>query len=220
MITAIGISRSRWGSTAAATSSFPDWVLRYVIAAALELLADSGLSDAERGLAAQVAQRPDDAASRRQLLASLEGGAAEGEPPGGGRLGATSLAQDALSPRLQIGINLLPAIVAANQSLAATDINRHLPIYLVYREDRYQAEQLKPRINQVGKIHPVDIGPNGVSHSLYPDLVPFSPLIRFGGMLVIGHGIEPATICFLINPSCPGPVSMVIALHLVAIHPF
>lgn len=68
-------------------------------------------------------------------------------------LGATSLAQDALSPRLQIGINLLPAIVAANQSLAATDINRHLPIYLVYREDRYQAEQLKPRINQFGKIH-------------------------------------------------------------------
>ncbi|MGB5329214.1 MAG: YfiR/HmsC family protein [Gammaproteobacteria bacterium] len=67
-------------------------------------------------------------------------------------LGTISLAQDALSPRLQIGINLLPAIVAANQSLAATDNSRNLPIYLVYAEDRYQAEQIKPRINQVGKI--------------------------------------------------------------------
>jgi len=67
-------------------------------------------------------------------------------------LGTSSLAQDALSPRLQIGINLLPAIVAANQSLAATDIKRNLPIYLVYREDRYQGEQLKQRISQVGKI--------------------------------------------------------------------
>jgi hypothetical protein len=67
-------------------------------------------------------------------------------------LGTTSLAQDGLSPRLQIGINLLPAIIAANQSLAATDISQNLPIYLVYREDLYQAEQLKPRIDQLGKI--------------------------------------------------------------------
>ena len=67
-------------------------------------------------------------------------------------LGTTSLAQDPLSPRLQIGINLLPAIVAANQSLAATDINRNLPIYLVYRENRYPAEQLEQHIVQVGKI--------------------------------------------------------------------
>ena len=66
-------------------------------------------------------------------------------------LGTTSLAQDPLSPRLQIGINLLPAIVAANQSLAATDIDRNLPIYLVYRENRYQGEQLRQRIDQVGK---------------------------------------------------------------------
>lgn len=66
--------------------------------------------------------------------------------------GTTSLAQDALSPRLQIGINLLPAIVAANQSLAATDIDRSLPIYLVYRENRYQAEQLRQRIDRVGRI--------------------------------------------------------------------
>ena len=67
-------------------------------------------------------------------------------------LGTTSLAQDPLSPRLQIGINLLPAIVAANQSLAATDIDRNLPIYLVYRENRYLSEQLKQRIEQLDKI--------------------------------------------------------------------
>jgi len=67
-------------------------------------------------------------------------------------MGSASLAQDGLSPRLQIGINLLPAIVAANQSLAATDNSLSLPIYLVFREDRYLAEQLKQRISQVGKI--------------------------------------------------------------------
>ena len=67
-------------------------------------------------------------------------------------LGTTTLAQDLLSPRLQIGINLLPAIIAANQRLAATDISQNLPIYLLFREDRYQAEQLKPRLDQVGKI--------------------------------------------------------------------
>ena len=67
-------------------------------------------------------------------------------------MGTSSLAQDALSPRLQIGINLLPAIVAANQSLAATDIDRNLPIFMVYREDRYPGEQLKQRINQIGNI--------------------------------------------------------------------
>ncbi len=36
-------------------------------------------------------------------------------------VGLPSLAQDAASPRLKIGINLLPAIIAANQSLAASD---------------------------------------------------------------------------------------------------
>jgi hypothetical protein len=66
--------------------------------------------------------------------------------------GATLLAQEVLSPRLQIGVNLLPAIIAANKSLASTDISRDLPIYLVYREDPYQAERLEPRINQIEKI--------------------------------------------------------------------
>ena len=51
-------------------------------------------------------------------------------------VGLPSLAQDAASPRLKIGINLLPAIIAANQSLAASDGTNNLPIYLVYRENR------------------------------------------------------------------------------------
>ena len=67
-------------------------------------------------------------------------------------IGTTSLAQDRLSPRLQIGINLLPAIVAANTSLARSDTRQTLPVYLVYREDRYQAEQIEPGIIQIEKI--------------------------------------------------------------------
>jgi len=67
-------------------------------------------------------------------------------------VGLPSLAQDAASPRLKIGINLLPAIIAANQSLAASDGTNSLPIYLVYLENRRLAQQLEPGLRQVGEI--------------------------------------------------------------------
>lgn len=67
-------------------------------------------------------------------------------------IGLPLLAQETASPRLQIGINLLPAIVAANQSLAASDGTNNLPIYLVYRENRRLAQQLEPSLLQVGEI--------------------------------------------------------------------
>ncbi|MBT8435961.1 MAG: DUF4154 domain-containing protein [Gammaproteobacteria bacterium] len=67
-------------------------------------------------------------------------------------VGLPSLAQEAASPRLQIGINLLPAIVAANQSLAVSDGTNKLPIYLVYGENRHLAQQLEPGLRQVGEI--------------------------------------------------------------------
>lgn len=66
--------------------------------------------------------------------------------------GATTLAQDGLSPRLHIGVNLLPAIIAANKSLATTDPDQNLPIYLVYREDPNQAEYLEQHSNLIGEI--------------------------------------------------------------------
>lgn len=70
--------------------------------------------------------------------------------------GNASLAQDKLSPRLQIGIHLLPAIVAANKNLATTDTStgasQNLPVYLVYRDDRNQAEQIKPGLARIGSI--------------------------------------------------------------------
>ena len=67
-------------------------------------------------------------------------------------VGLPSLAQDAASPRLQIGINLLPAIIAANQSLEASDGTNSLPIYLVYRENRRLAQQLEPSLRRVVEI--------------------------------------------------------------------
>ncbi len=68
-------------------------------------------------------------------------------------IGASSLAQDTASPRLQIGINLLPSIIAANQSLNESDDIKNLPIYLVYRENRHLARQLEPSLREVGEIH-------------------------------------------------------------------
>jgi hypothetical protein len=87
-------------------------------------------------------------------------------------LGSTSLAQDMLSPRLRIGINLLPAVVAANQSLAATDVNQELPIYLVYRDDSYRGEQLKQSINQVGKIRGRGLAAESISLDALLDAEP------------------------------------------------
>lgn len=66
--------------------------------------------------------------------------------------GNASLAQDNLSPRLQIGIHLLPAIVAANKGLVTTDASQDLPVYLVYRDNRNQAEQIKPGIARIASI--------------------------------------------------------------------
>lgn len=67
-------------------------------------------------------------------------------------IGLPSLAQDSASPRLQIGINLLPAVIAANQSLALSDGTNDLPIYLVYRENRRSAQQLEPALRRIGEI--------------------------------------------------------------------
>jgi hypothetical protein len=75
--------------------------------------------------------------------------------------GVTTLAQDALSPRLQIGINLLPAVVAANKSLIADDSPKSLRIHLLYRENKFLAQQLESRLKQVGTIrsHKLEIVP-------------------------------------------------------------
>lgn len=63
----------------------------------------------------------------------------------------TAPAEGVLSPRMQIGINIMPAIVAANKRLADND-TQILPIYIVYRDNRHLAEQLRPRLQKIGKI--------------------------------------------------------------------
>ena len=66
-------------------------------------------------------------------------------------------AQD--DPRLQIGLKLLPAVIAANTRLAATSKAEALPIYLVYRESARQAEQLRPSVEKLTNIreHPLKV---------------------------------------------------------------
>ncbi len=64
---------------------------------------------------------------------------------------APSLAQETVSPRMQIGIGLLPAVIAANQRIAS-EPGSVLPIYLVYRNDRRLAEQLRPGLEKVDRI--------------------------------------------------------------------
>lgn len=66
-------------------------------------------------------------------------------PPGG----SISSASEGLSPRLQIGASLLPAIIAANQSLAQRGSTVPLPLYLLYRDDRRTAEALVSSFSQL-----------------------------------------------------------------------
>jgi hypothetical protein len=65
---------------------------------------------------------------------------------------AAAQSQDTISPRLQIGINLLPAIIAANKSVINSEPDAELSIYLVYKANRHLAEQLQTRLAQRGAI--------------------------------------------------------------------
>jgi hypothetical protein len=65
---------------------------------------------------------------------------------------APARAEELLPPRLQIGINLLPAVIAANRAVISSDPGTELSIYLAYRADRHLAEQLQNRLAQRGAI--------------------------------------------------------------------
>ena len=57
------------------------------------------------------------------------------------------LAQETLSPRLQIGASILPAIIAANKRLASAD-QQLPPIYVVYLNNNHLARQLADGLRQ------------------------------------------------------------------------
>ncbi len=65
---------------------------------------------------------------------------------------APARADDLLPPRLQIGINLLPAVIAANRAVISSDPESELAIFLAYRADRHLAEQLQGRLAKRGAI--------------------------------------------------------------------
>ena len=61
-------------------------------------------------------------------------------------------AEEVIDPRLQIGINLLPAIIAANKAVISSPMDTELPIYLVYDRNRHLAERLLGRLANLGAI--------------------------------------------------------------------
>ena len=92
--------------------------------------------------------------------------------------GAQVRAQDPLSPRLQIGINLLPAIIAANTGLSKFGEDDSLPIYFVYLENNHVAELLKRSMGRIGKIknRPLDARAISLQELLASDIVPMSTI--------------------------------------------
>ena len=63
-----------------------------------------------------------------------------------------AIAQEPIPPRLQIGVNLLPAVIAANKGVGALPADQHLRIYMVYRENDHVAEQLRRSIGRIGLV--------------------------------------------------------------------
>lgn len=91
-------------------------------------------------------------------------------------LGLSASAQETLPPRLQIGINLLPAVIAANNGLATIDKDDKLLIYLVYRDNNHRAEMLKQSLGRIGQIrrHAIDVQVIKLDDLLALDPEPFS----------------------------------------------
>ena len=92
--------------------------------------------------------------------------------------GTPVLAQDPLSPRLQIGINLLPAVIAANNGLAKFAANDSLPIYFVYLENSHIAELLNRNIDRIGEIKQRRLDARAISldELLARDIAPMSTI--------------------------------------------
>ena len=92
--------------------------------------------------------------------------------------GTPVLAQDPLSPRLQIGINLLPAVIAANNGLAKFTENDSLPIYFVYLENNHIAELLNRSIDRIGEIKQRQLDARAISleELLARDIAPMSTI--------------------------------------------
>jgi len=91
-------------------------------------------------------------------------------------LGSAASAQESLPPRLQIGINLLPAVIAANNGLATVGLDSNLPIYLVYSDNDHLAEMLKQSLGRIDRIrkHAIDIQTIKLDDLLALDPEPFS----------------------------------------------
>ncbi len=81
-------------------------------------------------------------------------------------------ADDRLEARVQIGISLLPAVGAANQSLSKKNPNIPLPVYVVYDENRHAAERVAP---ELAKMKPVRGHPVAVSSVSLDELLASSP---------------------------------------------
>ena len=77
---------------------------------------------------------------------------------------SVSFAQETLEPRLQIGIGLFPAVIAANKDLGTQDSSEPLPILLLYRDNRHVAEQLGQSLEKsIGVIRGRDLDVRSIS---------------------------------------------------------
>lgn len=89
-----------------------------------------------------------------------------------------TLAQEAIPPRLQIGINLLPAVIAANKGLTNMPTDGVVSIYIVYLANDHLAEQLRRSIGRIGLIkkRKLDTRTISIGELLALDIKPMSTI--------------------------------------------
>ena len=90
----------------------------------------------------------------------------------------TASAQEHLPTRLQIGINLLPAVMAANNGIANLAEDKSLKLYIVYLADDHDAEILKRSISRIGRVkkRPLETHTLSLDELLQQDIGPMSTL--------------------------------------------
>ena len=115
---------------------------------------------------------------RRSILKRAASFAAAGLLGLGTLAPLAGLAQEALAPRLQIGINLLPAIIAANNGIADLAEDKSLKIYIVYLADEHGADLVQRGVSRVGRIRKraLEISILSLDELLQRDIEPMSTL--------------------------------------------
>lgn len=84
-------------------------------------------------------------------------------------MSSDSYADELLSPRIQIGLNLIPAIIAADKNLNSQSKNNPLKLQIVYIHNKQRALKSEKQLKSIGMIR---------GHKLKTEVISFKKLLE------------------------------------------